>query len=224
MAVRLSTLAEIKAFSVATLARGANTDGEELANILLAIDSFKSGISNANEVFERSDDLFRTVGLARSIRISEDFGTQNYYGIGSPTRPRIVPNNYSVTANVERIQLDTRNLGAYFASPEYWYSNQVQNQIGVDDYKLYSYFFVKSKEDSEEHDVYALMPRSSQTAITSNNVMIANTVDMVGFKSNYSDLLSILEEEITEALSGSFPPSDSETVQFGANTQGGPTE
>jgi len=203
MAVRLSTLAEIKAFSVTTLAQ---TNESDVLSVL------RDGtFPNTDGADPLSDfgGLFKTVGLARSVRITEDFGTQNYYGIGSPTRPRIVPNNFSVTANVERIQLDTRDLNDYFASPEYWYSNQIQAEVGVDDYKLYSYFLIKSKEESEPDEIYALMPRSSQKAVTSQNVMIANTVDLTGFKTNYDELFENLRSEFERlASTGSFPPDD----------------
>jgi len=204
MAVRLSTLAEIKAFSITTLAQST----ENANDVLSALDSFPDTFDEGLDPLA-GFDLFKTVGLARSVRITEDFGTQNYYGIGSPTRPRIVPNNMSVTANVERLQLDTHDLNNYLASPEYWYSNQVQAEVGVDDYKLYSYFFIKSKEEEDPDEIYALMPRSAQRAVTSQNVMIVNTVDLIGFKTNYDELFTNIRGEFERlARTGSFPPAD----------------
>lgn len=231
MAVRLSTLAEIKAFSLRTFAQGANANGESYDDILTALDAYKTKFELGNDPLGElggADGLFKTIGLARSVRITEDYGTQNYYGIGSPKRPRIVPNNLSVTANVERIQLDTRDLNDYFSSPEYWYSNQTQARIGADDHKLYSYFFVKSKEDRKPTEVYALMPRTSQKAVTSQNVMVIHTVDLIGYKINYDEFFeTILNETFNSdglgvvngaaGVTGSFPPQD-EGFNLGPST------
>jgi len=201
MAVRTSTLAEVKAISLATYI--AENPGSSVEDILPEGGSGGLFSHLGNGDLSVVKDAFQTVGLARSLRIEEDYGTQNYYGIGSPTRPRIVPNNYQVTVTAERLQLDTRDLNNYVASPEFWYSDQFQRQIGIDDFLLYTYFFVKSKEEGDDgdYDIFALMPRSSSKAVTSGDVMIANNVSMVGFKYSYEqaffDLSNLSDDTIT---------------------------
>lgn len=210
MAVRLSTLAEIKAFSLSDYLRSQDIDLTSVDSILSAVDDFSSLLDGTDGDLEgiiSAVNPFKTVGLARSVRITEDYGTQNYYGIGGPTRPRIVPNNYQVNASVERIQLDTKDLYDYFATPEYWYSNSVQSAIGVDDFKFYSYFFIQDKERSLEFpEIYALMPRTSSKAINSGSVMIAHNVEMVGFKYSYDDIVRNIQDFVQD-LAASFPTS-----------------
>lgn len=220
MAVRLSTLAEIKAFSLISYARGAGADpnasGTDMDALLLALDSVRQQLgdgapdtiqSEKNSVARAgARDLFRTIGIARNVRIDENYGTQNVYGIGAPTRPRIVPNNYDVSVTVERLQLDRRDLGHFFANPEYWYSDEVQRDVGIEDFLFYTYFFIKSKEDSgaTRSDIFALMPRTSSKTFTSGDVMVANNVSMVGFKYSYKqallDVSNLVRETITERI------------------------
>src|SRR5690606_23006379 len=118
MAVRLSTLAAIKVLSLSTYLRDKNINfnsGNAGAEILQALQEFRNipefdfiqARKNA-ESGATGQPLFKTVGIARNVRIDEDFGTQPIYGIGSPTRPRLVPNNFSVNVTCDRLQLDKR--------------------------------------------------------------------------------------------------------------------
>lgn len=216
MALRLSTLAEIKVLSlsailyenaeVASRVDSTRLD-ESLAELKTKLSDPGTLQAFANDDVASGGSLFKTVGIARSIRIDEDFGTQNFYGIGAPTRPRIVPNNFSANVSVERIQLDTRDLNHYITRPEYWYSDQVQSQIGIDDILLYTFLFVNSKERDlrgNRKDIYALMPRTSQKAISSGDVMIAHNVSLVGFKYSYEeaffDTTNLINETITDRV------------------------
>lgn len=210
MAIRLSTLAEIKVLSLATVlhdaVRGASRITDE--HVSKALKEIRKNIKTPGILqVEKNNALFKTVGIARNIRIDEDFGTQNVYGIGAPTRPRIVPNNFSANATVERIQLDTRDLHHYITRPEYWYSDGVQRQVGIDDILMYTFLFVKSKEaniDNLRTDIYALMPRTSQRAVASNDVMIAHNVSLTGFKYSYEeayfDTTNLINETITDRV------------------------
>lgn len=224
MAIRLSTLAEIKVLSFSSYLRDQTdiTNTTTIAQIAEKISNYNEAISNGDisSLLSSSDTadgnqsggdgepeaFFKTIGLARQLRIDENFGTQNYYGIGSPTRPRIVPNNYEVNITAERIQLDTRDLNDFISSPEFWYSDDIQRAVGINDFLFYTYFFVRSKEDSASvrPDIYALMPRSASKAITSGEVMIAHNVQLVGFKYSYEeaffDLSNLLEDTVTTTL------------------------
>jgi hypothetical protein len=212
MAVRLSTLAEIKVLSLSTYLRDKNINfnsGNAGAEILQALQEFRNipefdfiqARKNA-ESGATGQPLFKTVGIARNVRIDEDFGTQPIYGIGSPTRPRLVPNNFSVNVTCDRLQLDKRHLLDFMLTPEYWYSHAVQREVGIDDFLLYTYFFVKSKEDGNvRYDIYALMPRSASRTISSGDVMIAHNVTLAGFKYSYEqawlDAQNLVDESLT---------------------------
>ena len=225
MAIRLSTLAEIKVLSLATVIHEEtrNRQGILPGDVSSAIDALAGKIEGtpgelqASAVEDVDSALFKTIGIARNIRIDEDFGTQNFYGIGAPTRPRIVPNNFSANVTVERLQLDTRDLHHYITRPEYWYADRVQRRIGIDDVLLYTFLFVKSKEPTiQRHDIYALMPRTSQRAFSSGDVMVAHNVSLVGFKYSYEeaylDLTSLINETITDSIDLN-DASDSRTSQ-----------
>jgi len=218
MAIRLSTLAEIKVLSLSGILTGRGLNNGNPLNaanaddVRAALETMRTSVTDpATLQVQKSnvsgDGIFKTVGIARSVRLDEDYGTQNYYGIGAPTRPRIVPNNYSVSASIQRIQLDTRDLNHYITRPEYWYSDEVQRQVGIDDVMLYTFLFLKSKEaPTVRQDIYALMPRSSSRAVASSDVMIANDVNMVGFKYSYEelffDLSNLINETITDRVAG----------------------
>lgn len=211
-ALRLSTLAEVRVLSLTTAIQG---DLETVTNarIISALEALRSQLEGGPNTLQQNRDLqsslFKTVGVARSVRIDEDYGSTNIYGIGAPTRPRIVPNNYSVNATIERLQLDTRDLNHYVARPDYWYSDNVQRHIGIDDVLLYTFLVLRSKEDAgpnfaTRRDIYALMPRSSQRAAASNDVMIAHNVSMVGFRYSwdqmYFDISNLVNESITDRI------------------------
>ncbi len=217
MAVRLSTLAEIKVVSLSTYMRDqGQTSESEMSDIvttsLLQLRQLLGGgdagtlQSRKNTVVGGSNPLFKTIGLARQVRIDEDFGTQNIYGVGAPTRPRIVPNNYQVNVTAERLQLDTRDLNDYISSPEFWYSDEIQRNVGIDDFMLYTYFFVKSKETqgSSRYDIYALMPKSASKAISSGDVMIAHNAQLIGFKYSYEELYldatNLINDSVTDEV------------------------
>jgi hypothetical protein len=153
------------------------------------------------------DTLFKTIGIARTIRVDEEYGTQNLYAIGEPTRPRIVPNNMSVTVSCERIQLDKRSLYNYMLTPEYFYSRGMQSATGALDMFYYTYMFVRSKEDSAgalAYDIYALMPRTSSKNVTNGDVMISHNVQMTGFKvSSQLQLMDLASGAILDRVSDS---------------------
>jgi len=191
--VRLSTLAEIKVLSLESIRNFNVIDGtprETPLPIDQALDALSSYVTLNDINLPTAASVFKTVGIARSVRIDEDYGTQNLYAIGSPTRPRIIPNNYNVSVTAERIQLDTRNLYDYMATPEYFYSPDAQAFSGVRDSLYYTYMFVRNKETGEDnlkYDIYALMPRTSTKTISNGDVMISHNVSLTGFKVNYGD-------------------------------------
>lgn len=227
MAVRTSPLAEIKVLSLASLlymsrtARNASGGIPRNADdIREKLDELRGFLGNGHRrgtalgyAKSDGDPIFKTVGLARQIRIDEDYGTQNVYGIGQPTRPRMVPNNYSVSVTVDRLQLDTRDLSHFLTTPEYWYADDVQRHIGIDDYLLYTYLFVRSKEDNaaQRPDIYALMPRNKSVTKSSGDVMVVNNVSLTGFKYSYEeayfDTSNLINNILTTGAGASTSPT-----------------
>ena len=214
---RLSTLAEIKVLSLESIRNFQLEDGSprgEVNAVGTAVTDFidSTGFSLDNISIDKAaaSGLFKTVGIARSIKIDEDYGTNNVYAIGSPTRPRIVPGNMTVNVTCERIQLDKRNLYDFMSTPEYFYAPQVQQQTGILDAVYYTYMFVRNKEAEESdaiHDIYALMPRSSSKTLSNGDVMISHNVQLTGFKVNYGesglgDFLNGITLDITQELGG----------------------
>lgn len=192
--IRLSTLAEIKVLSIESLIQ--TVGGEFSAVIEGDFTSFLGNLSDPN-------DLFKTVGIARQIRIDEDYGTQNIYAIGEPTKPRIVPNNFTANVTCERIQLDKRNLYDFMASPEYFYSPSLQRITGRNDAFYYTYMFVKNKEDPNRlpSDIYALMPRTSTQTVTNGDVMVSHNVQLTGFKlTSKFEVFNFVAESALEVL------------------------
>lgn len=213
---RLSTLAEIKVLSLESIRNFNGTDDgsprEETLDVETAVSAFAGpSVFSADEInIDQLLSAFKTVGIARSIKIDEDYGTNNVYAIGSPTRPRIVPGNMTVNVTCERIQLDKRNLYDFMSTPEYFYAPQVQQQTGILDAVYYTYMFVRNKEAEESdaiHDIYALMPRSSSKTLSNGDVMISHNVQLTGFKVNYGesglgDFLNGIKLDITQELGG----------------------
>lgn len=207
--IRLSTLAEIKVLSLQSLINF--TEGEDNAArsetaesvteeaVLGYVDTLKSKLSADNitlslqTVLRQTPTLFKTVGIARSVRITEDYGTTQVFGLGNPLRPRLVPNNLSVSVTCERLQLDRRNLYDFMTSPEYFYSTKIQRQTGILDAVYYTYMFLKNKEAGvEKVQIYALMPRNTASAVTNGDVVLVNNIDMVGFKLSHAATLGEL--------------------------------
>lgn len=206
---RLSTLAEIRVLSLESFKNfnqqtgspnpGSGTTGSGSLTLSDAdVDNFISKLSDDKSTLSSealASNFFKTVGIARQIRVDEQYNTQNIYAIGAPTRPRIVPGNFNVSVTCERIQLDRRNLYDFMSTPEYFYSPTLQAKTGILDAFYYTYMFVKSKEPEARndytpnvyHDIYALMPVSSSKTITNGDVMISHNVQLVGFKVNYGD-------------------------------------
>lgn len=194
-AARTSTLAEVKALSLASLHK-------VLKNKAYA-DQFLKELSTGTASLDSKSTLmkaFVTVGLARSIRIDEDWGTTQLYGLGSPTRPVMIPNNYSVSVSIDRLQLDTRDNFSYITSPDYWYSKNMQQKIGAADWPMYTYLYIHDREKASGNaeggrnqvEIYALMPRTASKSISSNDVMLVHSVQMIGFKYQYLDFVGDL--------------------------------
>lgn len=211
MAVRITTLAEIQVLSMATLKKFGNKDRDE------AVKTMREFVPTNGDGLSK---LFQTVGIAREVRINEDWGTQPVYGIGAPTRPMMVPNNYQVSASIQRLQLDTRDGWHYIFSPDYWYSTDVQEKFGMDDYLYYTYLVIRDKSNPKDRPlldtpVYALMPRSSSKSVSSGDVMMVHGVELVGFKQTYRDILGLMTDRNILTYSRTHDSTDKSKDEFG---------
>jgi hypothetical protein len=184
MAIRSSVLAEVKVLSAAAL-------HQRMQQGALADWYKKSTLNVTVDVLSEFYKCFVPIGLAKNVRIDEDWGTTPVYGIGAPTRPVLVPNNYSVSMTIEKLQLDRRNGFDYITSPDYWYSAEFQRKIGLNDWLIYSYVTIMDRESKNSigPEIYAVLPRSASQAIGSQDVMVTHNVQLTGFKYRYKDLL-----------------------------------
>lgn len=182
---RTAPLARVKTLSIASLMARQN-DPKGFSN-------FIAGLKDLNPA--SIDKLFVDVGLARSLRIDEDWGTTPLHQIGAPTRPALIPGNYSANVSIERLLLDGRSVFSYITSPDYWYSKHTHRGIGNRDWLLYTYLVVDSKDESiprENREIFAVMPKSSSVSYSSSEVIMAHSVQMVGYKHTYLDLIGLL--------------------------------
>lgn len=211
MAVRISTLAEIQVLSLATLKKfGKKKADDAVKDMRTFLPTNGDGLAS----------LFTTVGIAREVRINEDWGTQPVYGIGDPTRPMMIPNNYQVSASIQRLQLDTRDGWHYIFSPDYWYSTDVQEGFGLDDFLYYTYLVIRDKSNPTsrpllDSPVYALMPRSSSRSVSAGDVMMVHGIELVGFKHTYRDLLGLMGDNNILSYSRTHSISEPSKGEFG---------
>lgn len=187
--IRSSTVGEVRTLSLASL----YDRMADPAKAKLFLESLQAGRADALVALSKA---FVPVGLAKQVRIDEDWGTQAIYGIGDPTRPTLIPGNYSVSASIERLQLDGRNNFSYVTSPDYWYSKYTQRLLGNTDWGMYTYLYIHDREHGPSSfnkvEIYALLPRSASKAISSGDVMVVHNVQMIGFKYQYMDFVADL--------------------------------
>lgn len=215
--VRLSTLAEVKVLSlqsflnfelgnqvIEVINRFGLGISESLALIFMATVLSGGTFTKTSKNIPLALSFFKTVGIAKSIRITENYSTTHVYGLGNPVQSRVVPHNYKAEVSCERLQLDRRGLYDFMTSPEYFYSGSMQRKSGILDAVYYTYMFIRSKEDGpEREEIFALMPINNARTISSNDVMIVNSVNLTGFKIGYtSNLLDILKysDDITREI------------------------
>lgn len=206
--IRTSPLAQIRVLSLSSLFFGPGKGVRDLTAQVQVGDMEESVSLMTREVkrnlFGRNnrDSLFSTIGLARNIRTDENYGTQLVYGIGQPTRPMPVPNNYSVAMSIERIKLDARNLSHYVTDPSWFYSPIVHRLIGVNDWLLYTYIYARTQEEMDNgvfpDKIYAVMPTSNTESVTSSSPVISDSYNFIGYSVTFPELAESLVEALLE--------------------------
>jgi hypothetical protein len=225
MAIRFSSYAVLKTLSINSLMEtlDANSFSEAVSKILSFLD-------NPNEVFQKiakngdvwNETFFKSVGLAENVSIDESYNSRPVWGIGEPTNPIVVPNNYSVSISISRLTLDTLSVREVTALPDYWYAPRVQAKIesflssvpngrDVLDYPFYTFLFISSIEERSKYPsnpvnilgellnrrFYSFMPSEYSQRITSGDSIIITDVRGTGKLLNLRGLIEELSGSVS---------------------------
>jgi len=218
MTPRFSPYASIKTLSLSSLLE--NTSIEGVLSKLLDI------LSNPELIYGSLSDnfgLFKTVGLANDVSVSESYESRPIWGIGEPTNPIVVPNNYSATISMSRLTLDTLSVRDFTTLPDYWYIPKVQNAVEsffnnipkarlVLDYPFYTFIYISSVEFPADprnavqrlvqRSLFAFMPAEYSIRISGTDTMIMSDVRGTGKLVNLRGLLKVIAETLQEVVKG----------------------
>jgi hypothetical protein len=225
MAIRFSPYAVIKTLSINSLMQALNANS--FVDILNTLMSF---LDNPNTLFQKfatngdvwNETFFKSIGLAENVSIDESYNARPVWGIGEPTNPIVVPNNYSVSISISRLTLDTLSVKEFTTLPDYWYAPRVQAKVegflsnvpnGRDilDYPFYTFLFVSSIEERAKYTsnplsaidellnrrFYSFMPSEYSQRITSGDSIIITDVRGTGKLLNLRGLISELSGSIS---------------------------
>jgi hypothetical protein len=225
MAIRFSPYAVIKTLSINSLMQALNANS--FVDILNTLMSF---LDNPNILFQKfatngdvwNETFFKSIGLAENVSIDESYNARPVWGIGEPTNPIVVPNNYSVSISISRLTLDTLSVKEFTTLPDYWYAPRVQAKVesflsnvpnGRDilDYPFYTFLFVSSIEERAKYTsnplsaidellnrrFYSFMPSEYSQRITSGDSIIITDVRGTGKLLNLRGLISELSGSIS---------------------------
>jgi hypothetical protein len=225
MAIRFSPYAVIKTLSINSLMQALNAN-----SFVEALNTLMSFLDNPNTLFQKfatngdvwNETFFKSIGLAENVSIEESYNARPVWGIGEPTNPIVVPNNYSVSISISRLTLDTLSVKEFTTLPDYWYAPRVQAKVegflsnvpnGRDilDYPFYTFLFVSSIEERAKYTsnplsvldellnrrFYSFMPSEYSQRITSGDSIIITDVRGTGKLLNLRGLISELSGSIS---------------------------
>jgi hypothetical protein len=224
MAIRFSPYAVLKTLSINTLMRELNAN-----SFVEALDQLLSFLDNPNALFQKfassrvwENELFKPIGLAENVSIDESYNARPVWGIGEPTNPIVVPNNYSVSISISRLTLDTLSVREFNTLPDYWYAPRVQARVenflsgvpngrDVLDYPFYTFLFISSIEEKSKYPssplnvldelinrrFYSFMPSEYSQRITSGDSIIITDVRGTGKLLNLRGLISELSGSVS---------------------------
>jgi hypothetical protein len=225
MAIRFSPYAVLKTLSLNGLmeALNVNSISDALSKLLSFLNNPNSLLSSfANNGDLWNETIFKSIGLAENVSIDESYNARPVWGIGEPTNPIVVPNNYSVSISISRLTLDTLSIKDFTTLPDYWYAPRVQAKIesflsnvpngrDVLDYPFYTFLFVSSIEERSRYTsnplnilnelmnrrFYSFMPSEYSQRITSGDSIIITDVRGTGKLLNLRGLISELSGSIS---------------------------
>jgi hypothetical protein len=225
MAIRFSPYAVIKTLSINGLMQALNAN-----SFVEALNTLMSFLDNPNTLFQKfatngdvwNETFFKSIGLAENVSIDESYNARPVWGIGEPTNPIVVPNNYSASISISRLTLDTLSVKEFTTLPDYWYAPRVQAKVesflsnvpnGRDilDYPFYTFLFVSSIEERAKYTsnplsaldellnrrFYSFMPSEYSQRITSGDSIIITDVRGTGKLLNLRGLISELSGSIS---------------------------
>jgi hypothetical protein len=225
MAIRFSPYAVLKTLSLNGLMEALNTNN--ISDALVRLLSFLNNPNSLLPAFSRDADVwnetfFKSIGLAENVSIDESYNARPVWGIGEPTNPIVVPNNYSVSISISRLTLDTLSIKDFTTLPDYWYAPRVQAKVegflsnvpngrDVLDYPFYTFLFVSSIEERAKYTsnplsaldellnrrFYSFMPSEYSQRITSGDSIIITDVRGTGKLLNLRGLISELSGGIS---------------------------
>jgi hypothetical protein len=220
MAIRFSPYAVVKTLSINNLMKAldANSFTEALSSLLSMLNEATSVFHNIvtkGDVW--NETVFKSIGLAENISIDESYNARPVWGIGEPTNPIVVPNNYSASISISRLTLDTLSIKDFTTLPDYWYAPRVQAKVegflssvpngrDVLDYPFYTFLFISSIEERSKYPsnplnildellnrrFYSFMPSEYSQRITSGDSIIITDVRGTGKLLNLRGLISEL--------------------------------
>jgi hypothetical protein len=225
MAIRFSSYAVVKTLSMNTLMQSLNANSftDALSNLL-------SFLNEASAIFNQvvtkgdlwNETFFKSIGLAENISIDESYNARPVWGIGEPTNPIIIPNNYSASISISRLTLDTLSIKEFTTLPDFWYAPRVQAKIegflssvpngrDVLDYPFYTFLFISSIEERSKYPsnpvnildellnrkFYTFMPSEYSQRITSGDSIIITDVRGTGKLLNLRGLIEELSGSVS---------------------------
>jgi len=225
MAIRFSSYAVLKTLSFNSIMETLNTNS--FADVISRLLNFLNNPNALLPSFAQDGDVwnetfFKSIGLAENVSIDESYNSRPVWGIGEPTNPIVVPNNYSVSISISRLTLDTLSVREFTTLPDYWYAPRVQVKIegflsnvpngrDVLDYPFYTFLFVSSIEERTKYTsgplgvlnellnrrFYSFMPSEYSQRITSGDSIIITDVRGTGKLLNLRGLI----EELSGGIS-----------------------
>jgi len=209
MTPRFSPYAIIKTLSFNTLLQA----GQSPADLGLALLNILNSSNNIWGALEGNFDLFKPIGIANNVSIDESYNSRPIWGIGEPTNPIVVPNNYSATISISRMTLDTLSVRDFTTLPDYWYVPTLQRRVeeilgpvtGRDfvDYPFYTFISITSVEKPDvgfsdiiqpflNRSLYVFMPSEYSTRISGDDTIIMTDVRGTGKLVNLRGLIETL--------------------------------
>lgn len=220
MTPRFSQYAIIKTLSFNSVLELGQGDGD-LGRALMSI------LSSSNDIWgaltSNGINLFKSIGIANNVSIDESYNSRPVWGIGEPTNPIVVPNNYSASISIGRMTLDTLSVRDFTTMPDYWYVPTLQKAIEEAlgnftardflDYPFYTFLMITSVEQPSitlnqisrqlvTRNLYAFMPSDYSTRISGDDTIIMTDVRGTGKLVNLRGLLEVLANKLIDLTYG----------------------
>lgn len=183
--------------------------GRELLNILNSSNDIWGAITGNLE-------LFKSIGIANNITIDESYNARPIWGIGEPTNPIVIPNNYSAQISISRMTLDTLSVRDFTTLPDYWYVPTLQARVeqvlgpvtarDFLDYPFYTFLMFTSVENPVPvnaltgsmvtRQLYVFMPSEYSTRVSGDDTIIMTDVRGTGKLLNLRGLIETLAKQL----------------------------